>query len=120
MIFDTNILIYLSKYIIKPEQILKDNAAISVITKIEALGYSFKNNDEHQLLDAICSELRIIPLTDLIAEETIKLRKNYRIKLPDAIIYTTALVENVPLLTNNISDFKSLLGGVELISPFDL
>jgi predicted nucleic acid-binding protein len=120
VIFDSNVLIYLSKYALDPERILKDEIAISVITKIEVLGFSFKNKSEHELLLAICNELKVIPLTDLIVEETISLRKNYNIKLPDAIIYATALVENVPLLTNNIDDFKSLDKNVRLINPFDL
>jgi predicted nucleic acid-binding protein len=120
VIFDNNVLIYLSKYILQPERILKEKIAISVITKIEVLGFAFKNNEEHSLLSDICNELKITPLSDLIVEGTIKLRKNYRIKLPDAIIYATALVENVPLLTNNINDFKSLDGKVKLINPFDL
>jgi predicted nucleic acid-binding protein len=120
VIFDTNILIYLSKFVLDPKKILKENAAISVITKIEALGYSFQNIEEHDLLQDICNELNVIPLTDRIAEETILIRKNNRIKLPDAIIYATALIQNVPLLTNNTADFKSLGNKVELINPFDL
>ena len=120
MIFDTNVLIYISKYKLDPAKILQEKAAISVITKIEALGYAFANNEEHNLLNAICSELEIIPLTDTISEETIKLRTLHKVKLPDAIIYATALVQGVPLLTNNIADFKSLHGNVELINPFML
>ncbi len=120
MIFDTNILIYLSKYILKPETVSKAETAISVITKIEALGFPFKNNDEYELLLAICNELNVVPLTDLIVEETINLRKKYKIKLPDAIIYSTALASNAPLLTNNINDFNLLDGKVQLINPFDL
>ncbi len=104
---------------LKPS-IINRSTAISVITKIEALGFSFKNIEEHKLLLDICNELKVIPLTDQIAEETINLRKNYKIKLPDAIIYATALVEKLPLLTNNINDFKLIDGGVELINPFDL
>ena len=120
MIFDTNVLIYLSKFILKPEQILNDENSISIITKIEVLGFQFLNNDERDLLLAICNELKVIRLTDLIAEETINIRQSYRIKLPDALIYATALVENVPLLTNNIKDFISIDRGVKLINPFDL
>lgn len=120
VIFDTNVLIYLSKFVLSPDKILKGEISISVITKIEALGYSFPNKDEHQLLQDICNELPVIPLSDLIAEETILLRSKHRIKLPDAIIYATALVENMPLLTNNIADFKSLGNKVELIDPFTL
>jgi len=120
VIFDSNVLIYLSKYKLDPQKILQKNAAISVITKIEALGYAFANIEEHNLLKAICSELEVVPLTDTISEETIKLRARYKVKLPDAIIYATALVRRVPLLTNNIADFKSLDGKVELIDPFTL
>jgi predicted nucleic acid-binding protein len=66
------------------------------------------------------NELTIVSLTDEIAEATIRLRTLNKIKLPDAIIYATALVQNLPLLTNNIADFKSLGDKVELINPFDL
>ena len=84
------------------------------------MGFTFKNADEHKLLLDLCSELPIIPLTDEIAEATIVLRKTKKIKLPDAIIYATALVEKLPLLTNNVADFKSLGNKVELINPFKL
>jgi predicted nucleic acid-binding protein len=105
---------------LSPEKILKEGISISIITKIEALGFSFKINEAHKLLLDICNELRVVSLTDLIVEETINLRRENRIKLPDAVIYATALVENLPLLTNNIGDFKSINKNVELINPFDL
>lgn len=120
MIFDTNILIYLSKYTLSPEILHTAKASISVISKIEALGFDFKNKAEHQLLVDICNELPVIPLTDEIAEQTIILRSKNKIKLPDAIIYSTALVQRLPLLTNNIADFKSLGDIVQLIDPFTL
>ncbi len=34
-----------------------------------------------------------------------EIRKTNRIKLPDAIIYATALVNNLTLITRNTSDF---------------
>lgn len=120
MIFDTNVLIYLSKYLLDLNKLPIEKASISVITKIEALGFSFINIEEHQLLQDICNELNVIPLTDAIAEETIRIRATNKIKLPDAIIYAAALVQKSPLLTNNIADFKSIGGDVELINPFTL
>lgn len=120
MIFDTNVLIYMSKYLINLNNLPIEKASISVITKIEALGFSFTNIEEHQLLQDICNELKVIPLSDAIAEETIRIRASNRIKLPDAIIYATALVQKTPLLTNNIADFKAIGNGVELINPFTL
>jgi predicted nucleic acid-binding protein len=120
VIFDTNVLIYLSKHILKPEKILKEKVSISIITKIEALGFAFQNIEEHNLLLAICNELEVVPLSNQIAEATISLRGKYKVKLPDAIVYASALIEKVPLLTNNINDFKSIGMNVKLINPFDL
>ena len=122
MIFDTNILIYLSKYTLNPDSIFSRNSknAISVITKIEALGFRFAKQEEHDLLLNLINELTVIPLSDAIAEATIKIRTTYKIKLPDAIIYATALTENLPLMTNNIADFKNLGDKVEIIDPFTL
>jgi predicted nucleic acid-binding protein len=59
-------------------------------------------------------------LTNKIAEEAIRLRSNYRIKLADAIIYATSVIQNTLLLTNNIADFKSGGNKVDLINPFTL
>ena len=120
MIFDTNVLIYLSNSTLPLSKLFSTEGQISVISKIEALGYAFKSPDEHFFLVELCNELPVIALSDLIAEQTIIIRKNHKIKLPDAIIYSTALVQNLPLLTNNIADFKYLGNKVELINPFDL
>ena len=120
MIFDSNVLIYLSKYILKPEDIIKGRPAISVITKIETLGFQFKNPTEFILLSDLCNQLEIIQLTDEIATTTIDIRQHNKIKLPDAIIYATALVYKLPLLTHNTADFHKLGGGVKLIDPFTL
>lgn len=122
MIFDTNILIYLSKFTLNPDLIFTQNSksAISVITKIEALGFHFTKHEELDLLLSLINELTVIPLSDAIAEETIKIRTTYKIKLTDAIIYATALTENLPLMTNNIADFKNLGDKVKIIDPFTL
>ncbi len=122
MIFDTNVLIYLSKYILKPDDVFsnKTETSISIITKIEALGFNFINKEEHLLLLNLCNELNVIPVTDDIAEQTIRIRKANRIKLPDAIIYATALTEGLPLMTHNIADFKNLGNEVKLVDPFTL
>jgi predicted nucleic acid-binding protein len=122
VIFDTNILIYISKNILKITNLIPPNssAQISVISYVEALGFSFETEMAEQYMQDICSSCQILPLSDSIIQETIIIRKRNRIKLPDAMIYATALVQNLPLLTNNIADFKSLGNKVELIDPFTL
>jgi hypothetical protein len=122
VIFDSNTLIYISKNILKIENLITPNVqpSISIISHIEVLGFPFATNEDQLYMQKICSLCKLMYLSDLLVSETIKLRKEYRIKLPDAIIYASALVENLPLVTNNIADFKSLNRNVELINPFDL
>lgn len=122
MIFDTNVIIFISKNIIKVENLISPDIkpSISIITYIEALGYKFETTEDLLYMQQICSSCQLVNISDLIVLETINLRKKHRIKLPDAIIYATAIVENVPLLTNNTKDFIALDGGVKLINPLDL
>ena len=122
MIFDTNVIIFISKNIIKVENLISPDIkpSISIITYIEALGYKFETTEDLLYMQQICSSCQLVNISDLIVLETINLRKKHRIKLPDAVIYATAIVENVPLLTNNTKDFIALDGGVKLINPLDL
>ncbi|WP_205940788.1 type II toxin-antitoxin system VapC family toxin [Pedobacter paludis] len=119
VIFDTNIIIYLSKKLLATEKVFFENASysISIISKMELLGYAFKDDKEEKFLIEFIDSLNVIPLTDEIVDTTIKLRKLTKVKLPDAIIYATAQVFNAKLITNNIADFYKITGNVELINP---
>lgn len=119
VIFDTNIIIYLSKKLLASEKVFFENASyfISIISKMELLGYAFKNKKEEKFLIEFIDSLNVIPLTDEIVDATIKLRKLTKIKLPDAIIYATAQIFNAKLITNNIADFDKINSNVELMNP---
>ena len=121
IVLDTNILIYLSKKLIKPEKIFEENAVfyISVISKMELLGYAFKNQFEEEFLVYLTNALKVVALDDAIVDTTIALRKNNKIKLPDAIVYATAELLNGKLFTNNIADFDKINGTVILYNPVD-
>jgi len=54
-------------------------------------------------------------LDDDIAEETIVIRQKYKIKMPDAVIAATALINNLTLVTANSRDFENT--GVKLLIP---
>jgi predicted nucleic acid-binding protein len=54
-----------------------------------------------------------------IIEETITIRVNKKVKLPDAIIAATAKIHNLTLITRNTSDFKNI-EGLTLINPYSL
>jgi len=48
----------------------------------------------------------VLPLTAAVAEEAVILRRKYRLKLPDAVIWATAITENCLLVTRNSKDFS--------------
>lgn len=119
IVLDTNILIYLSKKQLDLEQLFQENArySISVITKIELLGYPFKSEEELNIINGIINALNEIPLSDEVVQLTISLRKRYKIKIPDAIVYASAQALNGSLYTNNLADFVKINESVELYNP---
>lgn len=58
----------------------------------------------------------VIALNDVIATETINLRKKHKIKLPDAVIAATAIVLNLTSVTSNVDDFKNI-DGLNILNP---
>lgn len=91
---------------------------VSVITKIEILGFPTQIEEE-QLLKDFINEALIIPLSEPVVEQTILLRKSYKIKLPDAIIAATALVHELDLVTRNREDF-SKISNLTVLNPYEI
>ena len=92
------------------EKLVANNEhSVSVINKIELLGFNGSEN-EMKVIEDFIEITEILPLSEKVVQETIKLRKTHKIKLPDAIIAATALVHNFILITRNISDFKKVAG----------
>ena len=118
-LIDTNIVIYYFSGLTDDENIhelLSDSFNISIITKIEFLGWSQFVVDAqlHDKAKAFISNARIFGLTDEIVEKTIALRQQFKTKTPDAIIAATALVHGLEIATNNTDDFKHL--GVKTVT----
>ncbi|SEL54091.1 hypothetical protein SAMN05421740_106223 [Parapedobacter koreensis] len=57
-------------------------------------------------------------MDDDVVIQTIALRKKRKIKLPDAIIAATAIVQKCTLITRNIQDFSNIKG-LRLINPHE-
>jgi len=82
---------------------------VSVITKIEVLGFNAPDI-HYQLLTNFMDDATVLDLTGNIVDVSIDIRKKYKAKLPDAIIAATALVYDLILISRNISDFKNIRG----------
>ena len=120
LLLDTNILIYLSKQELKLEDFAseEDVLYISVITLMEAKGYTFGSKKEEILIDTLCQNLIKTDLTNDIIETVIRLRKTNKIKLPDAIILATAIENNLKLITRNTKDFEVAAPSDIVFNPF--
>ncbi len=117
-VIDTNVLIYWYKAGFIPSNM--DLSTIvpvySIVTKIEALGFQYITNSEVKAINAMLASGELVSISDSIADQTISLRQNYKIKTPDAIIAATALVNNAELWTANTADFSNIKG-LKLFNP---
>ncbi len=122
-LLDTNILIYYfadtipKKEVSKIEEIFRTSFNISIITKIELLGWEKHTEEGFEKAREFISFANVIPLTDEIADLTIDKRKESKIKLPDAVIAATTLHNNLILVTRNDKDFNGIKG-LEIYNPF--
>jgi len=94
---------------------IDENFIISFITQIEYLGYK----DISKASEEFISLADVIEVDKLIIQICIDLRKNYKIKLPDALIAATALAYNLTLVTNNENDFTAIQN-LSVINPHTL
>ncbi|NEP41380.1 MAG: type II toxin-antitoxin system VapC family toxin [Okeania sp. SIO2H7] len=75
---------------------------VSVITEMELLSYPSMSEDEELQVRDFLTKITVVGLDNNIKELAIAFRKNYKLKLPDAIIAATAKILNATLLTNDL------------------
>ena len=121
-LIDTNILIYHTKGSQLTIDFINNLIAqhsfnLSILTKIEFLGWDKHTNDGFEKCKRLIESANIYPVDENIANKAIELRRKTKIKLADAVIAATALLNNFHLVTRNVDDFKTI-EGVEVINPF--
>jgi predicted nucleic acid-binding protein len=84
---------------------------------MEVLGYNFANSREEDFVNELILLFNVIFVDQKIASSVIDIRKKIHIKLPDAIIAATAMVDNLCLITRNVEYFKKT--ECALLNPFD-
>ena len=113
-LFDTNILIdYLNAVPQAAEEFDRyDTAAISIITWMEVLAGA--GPDVADATRRFLAGFQIVSLEASVAERAVEIRQEYRIKLPDAIIWATADTNSMLLVTRNSKDFPADAPGVRI------
>jgi predicted nucleic acid-binding protein len=84
--------------------VVQNACAVSFVTKLEALSSSNLSAEEESAIRRFLSRIPILPTNESIEEETIKIRRNTNLKLPDAIIAATAIVIGAEVVTTD-NDF---------------
>ncbi len=120
-LLDTNIIIYFLQGRLTTNSslllnlLIDGNNKISFVTKIELLSHD--EPDPEEAANRFLSNSIVFGVDESIIAKTILIRKENKIKLPDAIIAATAIVNNLTLITRNEKDFKNI-SGLRWINPF--
>lgn len=110
-LMDTNVVIdYLGNRLPESASFLIGNlpVTISVITRIEIVGWHQATSHQIDNLIRFTEKAVVFPLSEEIIQQTILIRQQNKIKLPDAIIAATAIVNDMKLLTHNVRDYVGL------------
>lgn len=117
MTLDANILIaYLNGDSLAIEFIKKSRSEglplfLPTVAESEILSFPNWSMGERQSTEEFLEEnFTSITFDRLIARIAAEIRRDSKIKFPDAAIAATALFTRTPLLTRNIQDFKNVLG----------
>ena len=86
---------------------------------MELLAWKNATASQLQILQDFINNATVFGLEESIIVKTIAIRKNYGIKLPDAIIAATALTHGLILMTRNTKDFATILD-LEVLNPHEL
>ena len=90
------------------DKIVDGESIISFITEIELQVWNPPNLDLIKIYQIFIANSTIIGINDGIIQETIRIRKSFKIKLPDALIAATSIVNNLTLIADNDKDFKKV------------
>jgi len=78
------------------------------VSKIETLGYHKLGEQEKEFLDEFFDAAEVLPVSQAVVTESIRLRQQRRMSLGDAMIAGTALSRNLTLTTHNTVERRSL------------
>ena len=108
-VFDTNIIIdYFNGIEAAKDTLNKYTSGILSIISVIELRVGIRGTDMQKMIaQSVTEQFEIIDINKDVAECTIEIRQRYRLKLPDAIIWTTAQSLEIPLITRNTKDFQA-------------
>lgn len=86
---------------------------ISIVSWMEVM-VGADSPTEEQVCREFLSTFLIHPVSVEVADEAVRLRRKFRVRLPDAIVWATARVNGCLLVTRNTKDFPAGEPGVRI------
>jgi len=103
------------------DEIFDNETIISFITQKEILAYNSTNYNDIMVRENFVKHSKIEYIDEDIIKDAIYIRREAKIKLPDAIIAATAKHYDYTLLSSNFRYFKKVTSlGVKYINPENL
>lgn len=100
LFLDTNIIIYFLSGDNTLTDLLEGKSIfISVITKLELLSFQEMSSRDQQRIEKFISECSVVDLNIDVQEAAIRIRKKYKLKLPDSIVVASAQYVDLPLIS---------------------
>lgn len=80
--------------------------------------YPALSEEEANQIRAFLRTLTCVELTEAILDRTAQIRRDYRLRLPDALIAACALETGSTLVTRNVQDFQRI-ARLNILNPFN-
>ena len=120
-LIDTNVLIYFLQgeevAVSFLENTSNGSLCISLINKIEVSSFPDISDNEEIEIKQFLLNFVTLNVDDLVAEETIRIRKKYKLKLADALICATSIVHDAVLVSRTEKDFIKV-EGLKFLNPY--
>lgn len=98
------------------DEIIDQECLLSFITEVELQSWNPTNNKDLSVYIDFVNQSYVYYVDNEIIKETILIRKTYGIKIPDAFIAATALVNELTLIADNDKDFLKI-SSLKYINP---
>ena len=120
MLLDSNIIIYAAQAENEflREFIAENSPFVSALSYLEVLGYHQLNDEDKVYFEEFFNASQILPVSQVVIEQGVRLKQIKKMSLGDAIIAGTALVYDLTVVTRNIDDFR-WISDLKLLNPFD-